>query len=81
MLAYVPFLQPLNIHDAWWFTLLPMAFFISLAYKGVRLKSLEARSFWRAVAVMSAQIVVALVALAVGLWLFVEHVVPYFSSK
>lgn len=81
MLAYVPFLQPLDLHDAWWFTLLPMAFFIALAYKGVRMKRLDTRPFWRAVAVMGAQIVLALIALALGLYLFVEFIVPSFSSK
>ncbi|MFM9957792.1 MAG: hypothetical protein ACKVZJ_06930 [Phycisphaerales bacterium] len=81
MLSYVPFLQPLALHDWWWFTLVPMSFFIALAYKGVRMKSLEARAFWRAVLVMSAQVVLALMALAFGLFVFVEFVVPYFSAK
>jgi len=80
MLGYTPFLQPLDLHDAWWFLLLPMALFISMAYKGVRMRDLSARGYWRGVLVMWSQIVLALVALAIGLWVFVEHVVAWFQS-
>lgn len=80
ILGYTPFLQPLDVHDQWWFLLLPMALFISMAYKGVRMRDLSARAYWRAVLVMCGQIVLALVALAIGLWVFVEHVVAWFQS-
>jgi hypothetical protein len=79
MIAYTPFLQPLNVHDVWWFMLIPMALFMSMAYKGVRLRELSARWYWRSVLVMTAQVVLALVALAVGMWIAVEHVVPWFQ--
>ncbi len=75
-LAYTPFLQPLNIHDAWWFAVIPMALFISMAYKGVRLRDISARPYWRNVLVMSAQVVLALIALGAGMFIVVEKIVP-----
>lgn len=79
-LAHVPFLQPLDIHNWWWVTLVPLAFFLSLAYKGVRMKDISGRGFWRAVVVMSGQIVLGLMALAAALFVFVEVIVPRFQS-
>lgn len=80
LLAYTPFLQPLNLHESWWFTLIPVAWFLAMAYKGVRLRELSSRVYWRAVAVMSAQIVVGLVGLAAGLYAFIEWIVPRFQG-
>lgn len=80
MIAYTPFLQPLNIHDWWWFAVLPISFFISMAYKGVRLRDISARAYWRQVLVMSAQVVLALVALGAAMFLCVEVIVPQFQS-
>lgn len=67
----------LNLHDHWWLTLLPMAFFISMAYKGVRVNNLG--RYWPQVFLMTAQIIVAMIALAAGIFLFVEVLVPLFS--
>ena len=79
-LAYTPFLQPLPLHDWWWFTLIPMAWFISMAYKGVRLREPTARLYWRAVAIMTVQIVLGLVALAIGLYVFTDFLVPWYEG-
>lgn len=67
----------LNLHDNWWLTLIPMAFFISMAYKGVRVTDL--RRFWPQVFLMTAQIVVAMIALAAGIFVFVEVLAPWFG--
>jgi len=67
----------LNLHDNWWLTLVPMAFFISMAYKGVRLTDLS--RFWPQVLLMTAQIVVAMMGLAAAIFVFVEVLVPLFG--
>lgn len=84
MLAYTPFLQPLNLHDAWWLTLPVVSFFLSMAYKAVRTPELGSdgaggHGYWRAVLLLTAQIVVGLIALAAGLFVFVELIVPQFQ--
>lgn len=80
MVAYVPFITPLNLHDWWWLMLIPMSLFLSIAYKGVRLSDLSASTFIRAVVVMTAQIVLAMIALAIGLYVLIERIVPWFQS-
>jgi len=78
--SFTPFLDPVSIafprlHDSWWLTLLPIAFFVSMAYKGVRLHSLD--HFWKQVIMMTLQIILAMIALAVGIYLVIELVVPF----
>ena len=73
-LAYTPFLDPLDLQRAWWFLLIPLAILMSIAWKAVRVSSF--RAFWRPVLIMSAQIVFAMVALAIGAFLVVELLVP-----
>jgi hypothetical protein len=72
--GYRPFLDPLQIHDQWWLTLIPLALLISVAYKAVRVRTFQA--FPRAVLTMTVQIVVAMIALGVVQHLFVEIIVP-----
>ncbi|MGD9693163.1 MAG: hypothetical protein AB7G17_10270 [Phycisphaerales bacterium] len=81
LLAYRPFLDPLPVHELWWTLLLPLAFFISFSYKAVRLPDhdLAPARFLRHVAVMTAQIVLAMVALGAGIYLFTEVLLPIYS--
>jgi hypothetical protein len=76
---YRPFLDPISLavpqlHDWWWLTLIPIALFVSMAYKGVRLQTLE--QYWKQVIVMMLQIILAMIGLAIGLYLLIELVVP-----
>jgi len=74
-LAYIPFVHPLNLFHEWWYLLLiPLSFGISVAYKAVRMESLE--GFWGQVALMTTQIVLAMIALAVCLVLLVVVLIP-----
>lgn len=74
-MSYIPFITPINtLHEWWYLLLIPLAFGISIIYRGVRLRSLE--HFWKRVAITTIQIVVAIVGLAVGLSLIVQVVVP-----
>ena len=76
---FTPFIDPLQIpgfdlQQNWWLTLIPLALFVSMAYKAVRLPELT--SYWRQVALMTAQILVAMVALAAAIYVLVELIVP-----
>jgi hypothetical protein len=74
-LAYVPFVQPLNALQEWWYLLLiPLAFGIAVIYKALRLRRLD--HFWRHVAVMTTQIVLAMIALAVCLAILIQLLIP-----
>lgn len=77
LIAWRPFLDPLDLHTLWWLTLIPMALFVAMAYKAVRLPELD--DYWRSVAVMTAQIILAMIALAAALHLIIEFVVPLLS--
>jgi hypothetical protein len=64
--AYRPFIDPLDLHRHWWLLLPVIAFFIAMAYKAVRLPDLE--RYWHQVWVMTAQIILGLIALALGFY-------------
>lgn len=75
--SWTPFLTPMDLHEWWWFTLIPLAALVSLSYKAVRVPAgMSLGSFARSVAVMSIQIVAAIAAIGFGLWAFVEVAVP-----
>lgn len=65
-----PFLDPLNAHAYWYALLIPISFFISVAYKAVRLKTLT--GYWTAVVVMTVQIVLGMIALAAAFYVLVQ---------
>jgi hypothetical protein len=73
-LAYRPFLDPLNMQRTWFFLLLPMALFISIAYKAVRVVDMQ--DYWRQVLVMTMQLVLAIVGLGAALFFVVQYVLP-----
>jgi len=67
--------MPLNVFHMWWWTLIvPMAFGIAVIYKALRLWTLE--HYWRQVALMTAQIIAVMVALALLLTFIVQWVIP-----
>lgn len=75
MLGWIPFLEPMNALQPYWYLLLiPFSFGISLIYKAMRLDCLD--HLWREVAVMTVQIVLAMMGLALLLALLVELVIP-----
>jgi hypothetical protein len=61
-LAWRPFLDPLDLHDWWYFLLIPLALGISVAYKAVRVG--DKGDYARSVVVMTIQIIVAMILLA-----------------
>lgn len=80
MLAWTPFIHPLNVfHDWWYLLLLPLALGISIIYKGVRMKSLD--RFWRETLILAAQIVLAMVGLAIAITLLVQVAIPWLPAE
>ena len=80
LLAYIPFVHPINLfQDWWWVLLLPLSFGISVIYKAMRVEALS--QMWRQVAVMTAQIVLVMIALAIGLMLLVQWIIPMFAAS
>ena len=74
-LAWIPFLEPLNaLQDFWYLLLIPLSFGISVIYKALRMPSLT--GFWRQVAMMTIQIVLAMIGLTICLIFLVQVIVP-----
>lgn len=75
LLAWRPFLDPLPMgHAASYLLLIPMALFVSMAYRAVRLPTM--REYPKLVLIMTVQIIAAIIAIGVGLYLLVELVLP-----
>ncbi len=73
-LAYRPFLDPLDLHQVWFLLLIPLSLGVSVTYKAVRLPTLD--RYWRQVALMTTQIVVAIIAIGAASFLLVQYVLP-----
>lgn len=78
-LAIRPFLDPLNVHDVWWMFLMPLALGIAIVYKAVRLPTLE--RYWLQVFIMTAQIILGMLGLAIASYLFVEVYVRFIADR
>lgn len=75
LLAYIPFVHPIDLFHEWWYVLLiPLAFGISVIYKAVRVPTLE--QFWRRTLIMTAQIVLAMIGLAICMVIVVVLLIP-----
>ncbi len=75
MVAYVPFLDPINVfHDWWYLLLIPLAFGISVIYRALKVPNLD--RYWHAVFTMTAQITLAMVGLGIALVVVVVLIVP-----
>lgn len=75
MLGYVPFITPMHGIQPWWYVLVvPLAFGISLIYKSLHLHDM--RRLIVSSLVMTAQIVLAVVALGLAVAIFAVYVIP-----
>jgi len=74
MLAWRPFLDPLDLHSRWFVLLVPLAFGIAVTYRAVRVATFE--KFWRKVLVLTFQIVLSMVLLGIASYLFIQVAVP-----
>ena len=75
LLGYLPFVVPLHFFNSWWYVLLlPLAFGIAVIYKATRLHHLD--DFWRQVIIMTCQIILAMIGLALALTVLVQLIIP-----
>ncbi len=75
VLAYTPFIDPINAFHGWWYLLLvPLCFGISVIYRALKLPTLE--HYWRAVLTMTAQIILVMIGLAIALVVVVTQIIP-----
>ena len=75
VIAYTPFLDPIHaLHQGWYLLLVPLAFGISMIYRALRMERLE--RYWRAVIIMTVQVVAAMIGLALLLVILVHGIIP-----
>lgn len=78
VLAWRPFIDPMDAH-AWWFLLLlPIAFLVSLAWKSVRIDNVKRLP--RPVIVMTAQVVLAMLGLGLAAFVGLVVVLPLLAG-
>jgi len=73
-LAYRPFVDPIDAHRLWFLLLIPLALGVSITYKAVR--TVDMRTYWRQVALMTLQIVFGIIALGAASYLVIQHLLP-----
>ena len=75
MLSWIPFLEPMNaMQSVWYIFIIPMSFGISVVYRSLRESTYT--TYWCSVVLMTIQIVLGIVAIAVALGIFVQFVIP-----
>jgi hypothetical protein len=75
LLAWIPFVDPLNgLQSTWYVLLIPLAFGIAMSYKAMRVASLQ--NYWKQVGLMTTQVTIGIAALGVLLILFVRLLLP-----
>lgn len=80
MLSYIPFIEPMSwVHTGWYFLLIPLAFGLSVIYKAMRTPNLA--QFWPQVALMTTQIVCAMIGLALALTLIIQVIIPTLPAE
>ena len=80
LVGYIPFLHPINPLQGFWYLLvLPLSFGISVIYKAMRMPSLE--GFWRQVTIMTSQIILYMIALAIALVILLQVIIPRLPAE
>lgn len=79
MPPYRPFIDPLELHQWWFLLLIPMALLVAMSYKAIRLQTLE--HYWRHVLLMSAQIVLGMMALGAATYLLVFWFARFIAER
>ncbi|MEM1184148.1 MAG: hypothetical protein AAGI53_04010 [Planctomycetota bacterium] len=74
MLAYTPFIDPLDLHGVWYLLLPPLAILIAIAYKAVRIPDLTV--YWKQTLLFALQILIGIVGLYVLALLLVRFALP-----
>lgn len=83
MIAYIPFIDPIDqlfdMHKVWYLFIFPLAFLISVGYKAVRVPDMK--EYWRAVWVMTVQIVVAMILLGLASFIVIQFAAPLIAPR
>ena len=80
VLAWVPFVEPLNpLQDVWYLLLIPLSFGIAMVYKAMRVPDLS--RYWREVALMTMQILMGMIGLAIALVILVQLLIPVIPAE
>jgi hypothetical protein len=75
MLGWIPLIEPMSgLVGLWYWLVIPLVIGISMVYKATRIP--EDGPWGREVIIMTAQVLVGLVALAVLLGVMVKYVIP-----
>ncbi len=74
MLAWRPFLDPLDLDSVWYLLLVPMSFFLAMGYKAVRTFDMD--KYWSQVAIFTFQLVIGLIGLGAGFFVLVRILLP-----
>jgi hypothetical protein len=74
ILAWRPFLDPLELHQYWWAFLLPLALGVSFTYKAVRVANLS--DLPRQTFIMTAQVILGMILLGAAAFCFLEFILP-----
>ena len=78
-LAWTPFLEPMNaVQSIWYVLLIPLVFGISVVYRALREN--QYATYWRSVAIMTGQVVIGIVGIALALGIFVQVVIPILNQ-
>ena len=81
--AYRPLIDPLDvvidIQSYWYLLIIPLCFFISMAWKAVRVPDLS--TYWKQVVVMTGQSLLAMLGLWVLATLTILYVMPFLHAK
>ncbi|MFO0827540.1 MAG: hypothetical protein U0572_05260 [Phycisphaerales bacterium] len=80
LIAYIPFIEPMPAaHRWWWLLIVPLALGISMSWKAVRATTMD--GYWRQVGVMSGQIVLGVMGIALGLFVLIQLVLPHLPAE
>lgn len=74
LLAYRPFLDPIDVDGWWWYLIIPLVFLISMVYKAIRVPKM--RRYWRQVVKMTIQVMFVMALMCIGLYVIVLWVAP-----
>lgn len=77
--AYWPFIDGVDLHRVWFLLLIPMAFFVSMTYKAVRLADMD--RYWPQVLMMTAQVLLGMIALGAGFYAIFHVYVRLFGAS
>jgi hypothetical protein len=79
MLSWIPFYGPMNAMQSWWYLLfIPLVFGISIIYRALREENYS--KYWQSVFIMTGQVVLGIVGIAIALGLFVQLVIPLLNQ-